>query len=191
MFFRHVPDSWKKFASDEFPTKVVIEKAATQFERKVPVPSRETRDGTAATKPSRHLEGGFCGAARFSGGQPSVKSSSFMIRPHILFDRHKWPAQNETSGYSGQGGVKMAPIGRPFQKVGQVSAGNRRTKMSSEPNVIAPKRGDRVAMAQQEGVYEVADINSLMQTANLKTTDGQGHITRNVPWTALKPLARK
>jgi hypothetical protein len=63
--------------------------------------------------------------------------------------------------------------------------------MNSAPNVIAPKKGDRVAMAQQEGVFEVADINSLMQTANLKLTDGQGHITRNVPWTDLKPLAKK
>jgi hypothetical protein len=63
--------------------------------------------------------------------------------------------------------------------------------MNSQPNVIAPKRGDHVAMAQQEGEFEVADINSLMQTANLKTTDGLGHITRNVPWTALKPLAKK
>jgi len=63
--------------------------------------------------------------------------------------------------------------------------------MNTQTNVIAPKRGDRVAMVQQEGVFEVADINSLMQTANLKTTDGQGHITRNVPWTALKPLGRK
>ena len=63
--------------------------------------------------------------------------------------------------------------------------------MNSESNVVAPKRGDRVAMAQQEGVFEVDDINSLMQTANLKLTDGQGHITRNVPWTALKPLAKK
>ena len=63
--------------------------------------------------------------------------------------------------------------------------------MNTVPNVIAPKRGDRVAMTQQEGVYEVADINSLMQTANLKTTDGQGHITRNVPWTAIKPLGKK
>jgi hypothetical protein len=63
--------------------------------------------------------------------------------------------------------------------------------MSSESNVIAPKKGDRVAMAQQEGVFEVADINSLMQTANLKLTDGQGHITRNVPWTALKPIGKK
>ncbi len=63
--------------------------------------------------------------------------------------------------------------------------------MSSESNVIAPKKGDRVAMAQQDGVFEVADINSLMQTANLKLTDGQGHITRNVPWTALKPIGKK
>jgi hypothetical protein len=63
--------------------------------------------------------------------------------------------------------------------------------MNTETHVIAPKRGDRVAVIQQEGVFEVADINSLMQTANLKTTDGQGHITRNVPWTALKPLAKK
>jgi hypothetical protein len=63
--------------------------------------------------------------------------------------------------------------------------------MNSETNVVAPKRGERVAMLQQEGVFEVADINSLMQTANLKTTDGQGHITRNVPWTAIKPLAKK
>jgi hypothetical protein len=63
--------------------------------------------------------------------------------------------------------------------------------MNSGSNVVAPKRGDHVAMAQQEGVFEVAEINSLMQTANLKLTDGQGHITRNVPWTALKPIAKK
>jgi hypothetical protein len=63
--------------------------------------------------------------------------------------------------------------------------------MNSGTSVVAPKRGDRVAMLQQEGVFEVADINSLMQTANLKTTDGQGHITRNVPWTAIKPLGKK
>jgi hypothetical protein len=54
-----------------------------------------------------------------------------------------------------------------------------------------PKRGDRVSMAQQAGIFEVADINSLMQTANLKSTDGQGHITRNVPWTSLKPADKK
>jgi len=62
--------------------------------------------------------------------------------------------------------------------------------MTAETNVIAPKKGDRVGMDQQEGVYEVAEINSLMQTANLKLTDGQGHITRNVPWTSLKPLRK-
>jgi hypothetical protein len=68
------------------------------------------------------------------------------------------------------------------------SAVHKEEQMSSEPNVTAPKRGDRVGINQQEGVFEVADINSLMQTANLKLTDGQGHITRNVPWTSLKPL---
>jgi hypothetical protein len=63
--------------------------------------------------------------------------------------------------------------------------------MNTGTQVIAPKRGDHVAIAQQDGVFEVADINSLMQTANLKLTDGQGHITRNVPWTDLKPVAKK
>lgn len=63
--------------------------------------------------------------------------------------------------------------------------------MNSALNPVAPKRGDRVAMSMQEGVFEVADINSLMQTANLKSTDGQGHITRNVPWTSLKPALKK
>jgi hypothetical protein len=29
-----------------------------------------------------------------------------------------------------------------------------------------------------------------MQTANLKSTDGTGHITRNVPWTSLKPATK-
>ena len=85
----------------------------------------------------------------------------------------------------------MATIGSPLSGIGPAIARNQEDQMNSESNVVAPKRGDRVAMAQQEGVFEVADINSLMQTANLKLTDGQGHITRNVPWTALKPLAKK
>jgi hypothetical protein len=63
--------------------------------------------------------------------------------------------------------------------------------MSPEHSGTNPKRGDRVSLAEQEGVFEVADINSLMQTANLKTTDGQGHITRNVPWTSLKSVEKK
>jgi hypothetical protein len=48
-----------------------------------------------------------------------------------------------------------------------------------------------VGIAQQEGVFEVVDINSLMQTANVKSTDGQGHVTRNVSWTSLKFLDKK
>jgi hypothetical protein len=63
--------------------------------------------------------------------------------------------------------------------------------MNTGTSAATPKRGDRVSMANQEGVFEVADINSLMQTANLKLTDGQGHITRNVPWTSLKQLDKK
>ena len=61
----------------------------------------------------------------------------------------------------------------------------------TESTVTIPKRGDHVSLTQQEGVYEVDAINSLMQTANLKSTDGQGHITRNVPWTSLKPANKK
>ena len=63
--------------------------------------------------------------------------------------------------------------------------------MIAEYSGTIPKRGDRVSVAQQEGVFEVAEINSLMQTANLKSTDGQGHVTRNVPWTSLKPADKK
>ena len=63
--------------------------------------------------------------------------------------------------------------------------------MNTGTSTTNPKRGDRVAVVQQEGVFEIADINSLMQTANLKSTDGQGHITRNVPWTSLKLVDKK
>jgi hypothetical protein len=63
--------------------------------------------------------------------------------------------------------------------------------MIAEQSGTIPKRGDHVSTAQQEGVFEVAAINSLMQTANLKSMDGQGHITRNVPWTSLKPAGKK
>jgi hypothetical protein len=58
-------------------------------------------------------------------------------------------------------------------------------------NVTIPKRGELVGTAEQEGVFEIADINSLMQTATLKSTDGHGHLTRNVPWTSLKPAIKK
>jgi hypothetical protein len=60
--------------------------------------------------------------------------------------------------------------------------------MADNQTAIAPKRGDLVETTTQAGKFEVSDINSLMQTANLKTTDGQGHVTRNVPWTTIKVL---
>jgi hypothetical protein len=41
-------------------------------------------------------------------------------------------------------------------------------------------------MGEEAGQFDVVDVNMLMQTANLKSTDGAGHVTRNVPWTALK-----
>ena len=63
--------------------------------------------------------------------------------------------------------------------------------MIAEYTGTIPKRGDRVGTAHQEGVFEVVDINSLMQTAHLKSTDGLGHIMRNIPWTALKFSNRK
>ena len=63
--------------------------------------------------------------------------------------------------------------------------------MNTGTSTANPKKGDRVGMAGQEGVFEIADINSLMQTATLKLADGQGHITRNVPWTSLQPVNHK
>jgi hypothetical protein len=58
--------------------------------------------------------------------------------------------------------------------------------MTAEYSGTVPKRGDRVGMTEQSGLFEVVDVNTLMQTANLQSTDGQGHVTRNVPWTSLK-----
>ena len=63
--------------------------------------------------------------------------------------------------------------------------------MTAEYSGTIPKRGEHVGIAQQEGVFEVVDINSLMQTANVQSTAGQGHVTRNVSWTSLKFLDKK
>jgi hypothetical protein len=49
-----------------------------------------------------------------------------------------------------------------------------------------PKRGERVRVGEQPDLFEVVDVNMLMQTANLKATDGQGHVIRNIAWTSLK-----
>ena len=58
--------------------------------------------------------------------------------------------------------------------------------MNSEYSGTIPKIGNRVGIVGQSGLFEVVDVNMLMQTANLKATDGPGHVTRNVPWTSLK-----
>jgi hypothetical protein len=58
--------------------------------------------------------------------------------------------------------------------------------VSAEYSGPIPKTGDRVGMVDQPGQFEVADVNTLMQTVNLKSTDGRGHVTRNIPWTSLK-----
>ena len=58
--------------------------------------------------------------------------------------------------------------------------------MATEYTGTVPKVGNRVGMEGQSGLFEVVDVNTLMQTVNLRATDGQGHVTRNVPWTSLK-----
>lgn len=58
--------------------------------------------------------------------------------------------------------------------------------MAAEYTGTIPKIGNRVGIDGHSGLFEVVDVNTLMQTANLKATDGQGHVTRNVPWTSLK-----
>ena len=58
--------------------------------------------------------------------------------------------------------------------------------MNSEYSGTVPKMGNNVEMLGQSGLFEVVDVNLLMQTVNLKATDGQGHVSRNVPWTSMK-----
>jgi len=58
--------------------------------------------------------------------------------------------------------------------------------MSSEYTGTVPKIGNHVEVVGESGLVKVVDVNLLMQTVNLKATDGQGHVTRNVPWTSLK-----
>jgi len=55
---------------------------------------------------------------------------------------------------------------------------------------IVPKRGDRVRIGEQPSLFEVVDVNVLLQTANLKSTDETGHVTRNVSWASLRAASR-
>lgn len=57
-----------------------------------------------------------------------------------------------------------------------------------EVKVSAPKMGEHVRTTQQEGVFEVVGVNSLMQTANIRLVDGSGHVVPNIPWTTLTPV---
>ena len=56
--------------------------------------------------------------------------------------------------------------------------------MSADYSGTVPKRGDRVGLYEKAGPFEVVDVNTLMQTASVKSADE--HVTRNVPWTSLK-----
>jgi hypothetical protein len=60
----------------------------------------------------------------------------------------------------------------------------------TETKVTAPKQGDHVSSATQEGAFEIVFVNSLMQSANIRLLDGTGHVVPNVPWTELKPLKK-
>jgi hypothetical protein len=74
-------------------------------------------------------------------------------------------------------------VQRPAVRIGPEEQEDR---VTAEYGGTIPKIGNRVGITGQSGLFEVVDVNMLMQTANLKATDGQGHVTRNVPWTSLK-----
>ncbi|HKQ86515.1 MAG TPA: hypothetical protein VJS43_07045 [Candidatus Acidoferrales bacterium] len=63
--------------------------------------------------------------------------------------------------------------------------------MATPSKATPPKTGQHVRSAQQEGVFEVVGVNSLMQTANIRLIDGTGHVIPNVPWTALAPADKR
>jgi hypothetical protein len=67
-----------------------------------------------------------------------------------------------------------------------LSAAAKEDHMSADYSGTVPKRGDRVGVTEQSVLFEVVDVNTLMQTVNLKSMDGKEHVTRNVPWTSLK-----
>ena len=63
--------------------------------------------------------------------------------------------------------------------------------MVTESKVTVPKQGDRVVITHHEGVFEVVGVNTLMQTANIRSADRSGHVMLNLSWTALKVLDKK
>jgi hypothetical protein len=56
----------------------------------------------------------------------------------------------------------------------------------AEPKVTAPKQGELVTCTQQEGIFKVVGVNTLMQTANIRLEDGRRHVIPSVPLDRLK-----
>lgn len=61
----------------------------------------------------------------------------------------------------------------------------------ADTKIVPPKYGEHVTCSDHQGTYEVVAVNSLMQTANIRSMDGTTPVIPNVAWTALKPLGRK
>lgn len=57
--------------------------------------------------------------------------------------------------------------------------------------VTPPKHGEKVTCTEYQGTFEVVAVNSLMQTANIRSMDGNAPVIPNVAWTALKSLGKK
>jgi hypothetical protein len=62
--------------------------------------------------------------------------------------------------------------------------------MATDSKVTVPKNGDHVSAAENEGIFEVVGVNSLMQTANIRLVDGTGHVVPNVPRTVLTSVRK-
>jgi hypothetical protein len=59
-----------------------------------------------------------------------------------------------------------------------------------ETKVTPPKRGEHVTCTQHPGSFEVVAVNALMQTANIRSLDGNAPVIPNMAWTSLTPLKK-
>jgi hypothetical protein len=48
-----------------------------------------------------------------------------------------------------------------------------------------------VICSEHDGTFEVVAVNSLMQTANIRSLDGNAPVIANVAWATLKSLRKK
>lgn len=60
-----------------------------------------------------------------------------------------------------------------------------------QPKVTTPKHGDCVNCSEHDGAFEVVAVNALMQTANIRSLDGNAPVIPNVAWTTLKPVGKR